>query len=51
MKDQLGGRTIEEYVTLRLKMHSYIIDDGCDDKKANSTKKGVVKCQNKFEDY
>ena len=32
-------------------MYSYLTDDGCDDKKRKGIKKGVIKQENKFEDY
>ena len=38
MKDELGGKIITEFVTLRLKTYSYSTDDGKEDKKAKGTK-------------
>ena len=38
MKDELGGKIITEFVTLRPKTHSYLTDDGKEDKKAKGTK-------------
>ena len=38
MKDQLGGKIIMEFVTLRPKTYSYLTDDGKEDKKAKGTK-------------
>ena len=51
MKDKLGGKIITEFVTLRPKTNSYSTDDGKEDKKANGTKKCVIKRMNKFNDY
>ena len=51
MKDELGGRTITEFVTLRPKTYSYLTDDGKEDKKAKGTKKCVIKRMIKFNDY
>ena len=42
MKDELGGRVITEYVTLRPKTYSYLTDDFKEDKKAKGTKKCVI---------
>ena len=39
MKDELGGRTITEFVTLRPKTYSYLTDDGKEDKKSQRNKK------------
>ena len=39
MKDELEGKTITEFVTLRLKTYSYLTDDCKEDKKAKGTKK------------
>ena len=39
MKDELEGKIITEFVTLRLKTYSYLTDDGKEDKKAKGTKK------------
>ena len=38
MKDQLEGKIIAEFVTLRPKTYSYLTDDGKEDKKAKGTK-------------
>ena len=51
MKDELGGKIITEFVTLRLKTYSYLTDDGKEDKKAKGTKKSVIKKMIKFNDY
>ena len=51
MKDELGGRTITEFVTLRPKTYSYFADDCKEDKKVKGTKKCVIKRMIKFSDY
>ena len=51
MKDELGGKIITEFVTLRPKTYSYSTDDGKEDKKAKETKKCVIKRMIKFNDY
>ena len=38
MKDELGGKIITEFVALRLKTYSYLMDDGNIDKKTKGTK-------------
>ena len=39
MKDELGGKIMTEFVGLRAKTYSYLIDNGSEDKKAKGTKK------------
>ena len=51
MKDELGGKIITEFVTLRPKTYSYLTDDGKEDKEAKGTKKSVIKKMIKFNDY
>ena len=51
MKDELGGKIITEFVTLRPKTYSFLTDDGKEDKKAKGTKKCVIKKIIKFNDY
>ena len=51
LKDELGGKIITEFVTLRPKTYSYLTDDGKEDKKAKGTKKCVIKRMIKFNDY
>ena len=51
MKDELGGKIITEFVTLRPRTYSYLTDDGKEDKKAKRTKKCVIKKMIKFNDY
>ena len=42
MKDELGGTCMAEFVALRRKTYSYLMDDGKNDKKAKRTKKCVI---------
>ena len=51
LKDELGGKIITEFVTLRPKTYSYLTDYGKEDKKAKGTKKCVIKRMIKFNDY
>ena len=51
MKDELGGKIIMEFVTLRPKTYLYLTDDGKEDKKAKGTKKCIIKKMIKFNDY
>ena len=51
MKNELGGKIITEFVTLRPTTYSYLTDDGKEDKKAKRTKKCVIKRMIKFNDY
>ena len=51
MKDELGGKIITEFVTLRPKTYSYLINDCKEDKKAKGTKKCVIKRMIKFTNY
>ena len=51
MKDELGGKIVTEFVALRPKIHSYLIDMVRGDKKAKGTKKRVIKRRLKFNDY
>ena len=43
MKDELGGKIIMEFVTLRPKTYSFLTVDDKEDKKAKGTKKCVIK--------
>ena len=49
MKDELGGKAITEFVTLR--PYSFLTDDGKEDKTAKGTKKCIIKKMIKFNDY
>ena len=51
MKDELGGKIITEFVTLRRKTYFFLTDDGKEDKKAKGTKKCIIKKMIKFNDY
>ena len=51
MKDELGGKIIMEFVSLRPKTYSFLTDDGKENKKAKGTKKCVIKKMIKFNDY
>ena len=51
MKDELGGKIIMEFVTLRPKTYSHLTHDCKEDKKAKGTKKCVIKRMIKFNDY
>ena len=48
MKDVLCGKTMKEFVGLRAKTFSYLIDDGCEDKKRHAK---VCHKKLKLEDY
>ena len=50
-KDELGGKVIAEFATLRPKTYSFLTDDGKEDKKVKGTKKCVIKKMIKFNDY
>ena len=43
MKDELGGNVMTEFVALRPKTYSYLMDDDIEAKKAKRTKKCVIK--------
>ena len=51
MKEELGGKIITEFLTLRPKTYSYLTDDCKENKKAKGTKKCVIKRMIKFNDY
>ena len=51
MKDELGGKIMTKFVRLRAKTYNYLIDDGSEDKKAKTTKTGVIKRKVRFENY
>ena len=43
MKDELGGQIIKEFVGLRANTYSHLKDNNDEDKKAEGTKKCVIK--------
>ena len=51
MKDELGGKIMTEFVTLRPKLYSCRELNGSEDKKCKGIKKCVVKKTLTFEDY
>ena len=51
LKDELGGKIITKFVTLRPKTYSYLTGDCKEDKKAKGTKKCIIKRMIKFNDY
>ena len=51
MKDELGGKIITGFVTLRPKTYSFLTDNGKEDKKAKGTRKCIIKKMIKFNDY
>ena len=51
MKDELGGKIITEFATLRPKTYSFLTYNGKEDKKTKGTKKCIIKKMIKFNDY
>ena len=51
MKDELGGKIMTEFVALRPKTYSYLMNDNIEVKKAKGTKKCIIKRMLKFSDY
>ena len=51
VKDELGGKIITEFASLRPITYSYLMDDNSNDKKAKGTKKCVIKRILKLNDY
>ena len=51
MKNELAGKIMTDFVGLRAKTYSYLVDDGSEDKKAKGTKKCAIKKNLKFENY
>ena len=50
-KDELGGKIMKEFCTLRDKTYAYLLDDDKDMKKAKGTKRCIVKRRLMFENY
>ena len=50
MKDELVGKIIEEFVWLRGKTFTYLIDNSSEYEKSKGTKKCAIKRKVKFED-
>ena len=51
MKDEAGGKTIKEFVGLRAKLYSFVMDDGEETKKCKGVKKQVVESSISHENY
>ena len=51
MKEEVGGKIMTEFVALRPKTYSYLMDIGNRDKKAKETKKSVIKQRLKYNDF
>ena len=51
MKDEAGGKTIKEFVGLRAKLYSFVMDDGGETKKCKGIKKQVVESSIRHEHY
>ena len=51
IKDEAGGRIIEEFVGLRAKLYSYRMFEGKEEKKCKGIKKSVVRKDISHEDY
>ena len=50
MRDELSGKIMKQFVTLRPKIYNYLTDDDCVNKKAKDTRKCPIKSETKFED-
>ena len=48
MKDELGGKIMAEFVALRPKTQSYLMDNVSERKTAKGTKRGIIKKEIKF---
>ena len=51
IKDELGGKTMNEFSKLTAKSYSYLRDDNIEDGKWNRTKSCLAKIKLKFEGY
>ena len=50
-KDEAGGQQITEFVGLRAKLYSYMMDEGKEEKECKGVKKAVVRKSISFKDY
>ena len=50
-KDELGGKIMKEFVALKAKTYSYLMDDDTEHKKAKRTKNYVIKRRLMFKNY
>ena len=50
MKDETAGVTIKEFVELKPKMYSYLVDDNSEHKKTKSVNKNVAISNNEYTD-
>ena len=52
MKDETGGVTIEEFIRVKTKMYSFLVDDNCEHKKAKGVNRILVATisHNEFKD-
>ena len=50
-KDELSGKIMTKFCGLGVKTYSFLSDDGVEKKKDRGTKKCVIKCHLKFDDY
>ena len=51
IKGELGGKIITDFVALRPKTYSYLMNDGNSDKEAEGAKKCVIKSKLKLNVY
>ena len=51
MKDEAAGKNIKEFVGLRAKLYSFIMEDGKENKRCKGVKKQVVEIRITHEDY
>ena len=51
MKNECGGSIMKEFVALRSKLYSFLMDDGKEEKKAKSVKKCVIKKELKHKNF
>ena len=50
-KDELGGKIMKEFVALKAKTYSYLMDGDTEHKKAKRTKNYVIKRRLMFKNY